>query len=243
MKRRLTGPYTFVLMVVLGLLIALQGKALQTGVKYVPLQQLNDFKVVLETEAAEVEQLKKLVGESKEKLSKLGANNGDDDEMIASLKSEIETMKIVSGMSDVEGAGVIVLITDGDRELLENEDPNNIIVHDVDIRTIVDDLWYAGAEAISINGQRILFNISEIYCNGPTIRVNNRRFSQPFIIRAIGDRKHLEAAINAPGMYGNTLRQWGIFVEVNTKIYMKIAGYEGEVRYQYLQDLDEGAVK
>lgn len=243
MKRRLTGPYTFVLMVILGLLIALQGKALQTGVKYVPLQQLNDYKVVLETEAAEVEQLKKVIRDREQRLSELDAGNGDDAQMITSLESEIESMKLISGMTDVEGPGVIVLITDGDRELIENENPNNIIVHDVDIRTIVDDLWYAGAEAISINGQRILFNISDIYCNGPTIRVNNKRFSQPFIIRAIGDRKYLEAAINAPGKYGNTLRQWGIFVEVNTKIYMKIAGFEGDVRYQYLQELDEGDAK
>ncbi len=240
MRRRLSSPYIFVLMVTLGLLVALQGKALQTGVKYVPLQQLNDYKAVLESEQAEVEQLKRVVEEKKLKYNEIDNFDGDDERIIDSLQQEIAEMKRISGMTDVEGSGVIVLITDGERDLMENEDPNNIIVHDVDIRTVVDDLWYAGADAISINGQRILFNISDVYCNGPTIKVNNKLFSQPFIIRAIGDRKHLEAAINAPGKYGNTLRQWGIFVEVNTKIYMKIAGYEGDVRYQYLQDLDKG---
>ncbi len=63
MRRRLSSPYIFVLMVTLGLLVALQGKALQTGVKYVPLQQLNDYKAVLESEQAEVEQLKRVVEE------------------------------------------------------------------------------------------------------------------------------------------------------------------------------------
>jgi len=240
MRRRLSRPYIFVLMLTLGLLISFQIKALQTGVKYVPLQQLSDFKVVMNKEIAEVEQLKERVKEGKEKIAEFTGVDDNESQIIKSLREEIDQVKQLTGVTNVEGPGVIVLVTDGERELLENEDPNNIIVHDADIRTLVDDLRYAGAEAISINGQRVLFNITDIYCNGPTIRVNKKVFSQPFIIRAIGNRKHLEAAINAPGQYGNTLRQWGLFVEVNTQIYMKIKGFDSVVEYDYLKDVDEG---
>lgn len=243
MRRSLSSPYIFVLMITLGLLIALQGKALQSGVRYVPLQQLNDYNAVLESETASVKQIKQLLNEKKNEYEKMNSYTGDDEQMIEALETEIYETKRYAGLTSVNGTGVVVLITDGERELLENEDPNNIIVHDVDIRTIVDELRYAGAEAISINGERILFNISYIHCNGPTIRVNSKVFSQPFIIRAIGDKKHLEAAINAPGQYGNTLRQWGLFVEVNTKTYMEIDAFTEDVNYEYLNEYNEGEVK
>lgn len=240
MRRRLSKPYIFVLMLTLGLLISLQGKALQTGVKYVPLQELSYFKLVLDKEEAELDKLRQRIEENKERISNMADSDGSTVQIEKTLLDEIEELKGVIGIADVEGPGVIVIVTDGERDLLENEDPNNIIVHDADIRTIVDDLRYAGAEAISINGQRVIFNITDIYCNGPTIRVNNKVFSQPFIIRAIGNKKHLEASINAPGQYGNTLRQWGLFVEVNTQVYMKIDGYDNEVQHRYLKEFEEG---
>jgi uncharacterized protein YlxW (UPF0749 family) len=114
------------------------------------------------------------------------------------------------------------------------------MVHDVDIRNIVDDLRNAGAEAISINGQRIIFGQTKIYCTGPTVKINDDVFSQPFIMKAIGDRYHMEAAVNAPGQYGHTLRQWGIFVEVNTSVNIEIPAYTGNKRLIYAEEVKDG---
>ena len=129
----------------------------------------------------------------------------------------------------------MIIVSDGDRQLLDNENPNNLLVHDLDIQALVDDLLEAGAEAIAINGQRIIPHLTEIICNGPTIRVNEELYSQPFIIEAIGNRKHLEAAVNAPNKYGFVLKQWGLFLEVNTSIYLELSGYDTKIEYEYLK--------
>lgn len=90
------------------------------------------------------------------------------------------------------------------------------------------------ALAIAINGQRVVFNKSNIQCTGPTIKINDQVFAPPYIIEAVGDRKFLESAINAPGSFSESLRSWGVFVEVNTSISVTIPAYEGFVSYEYL---------
>lgn len=152
----------------------------------------------------------------------------------------MKKIKAFSGLKGLEGQGVIVIINDGERELNEFEDPNNVLVHNMDVQNLVDDLRYAGAEAISINDQRFVFGKTEIQCTGPTIRINDEVFAQPFIIKAIGDKHHLESAINAPGSFGQVLRQYGVFLEVYTSVNIEIPAYTGTTRPVYMKATEDG---
>lgn len=77
----------------------------------------------------------------------------------------------------------------------------------------INDLRKSGAEAISINGERVL-PLSEIKCSGATITINSTMYGQPFIIKAIGNGDSLMASILSPQSYVNLLREsYGIFVE------------------------------
>ena len=93
----------------------------------------------------------------------------------------------------------------------------------MDILRLVNDLKIAGAEAISINGQRLLSN-SEINCAGHTIRINNQFLLSP-CYKAIGNPKVLEAALVAPGSYGELLKQYGIYIKVDTSMNVQIPRY------------------
>lgn len=150
------------------------------------------------------------------------------------LLQDIEDYKLLAGYQDVSGEGVIVLLTDSNAPLVEDQNPNRLIVHDRDITMIINELRNAGAEAISINGQRYIVNRSQLYCNGPTIRINNQWFAQPFIIQAIGSRRELLAAINSNTSYAFGLKTRGIFIEANTSLSLNIPAYSGE-SYQYLE--------
>ena len=141
---------------------------------------------------------------------------------------------LLKDIEDVSGEGVIVLLTDSNAPLVEDQNPNRLIVHDRDITMIINELRNAGAEAISINGQRYIVNRSQLYCNGPTIRINNQWFAQPFIIQAIGSRRELLAAINSNTSYAFGLKTRGIFIEANTSLSLNIPAYSGE-GYQYLE--------
>lgn len=144
------------------------------------------------------------------------------------LLQEIADYKLLAGYEDVSGEGVVVLLTDSNAPLAEDQNPNRLIVHDRDITMIINELKNAGAEAISINGQRYIVDRSQLYCNGPTIRINNQWFAQPFIIEAIGPRRELLAAINSNTSYAFGLKTRGIFIEANTNLYLTIPAYAGE---------------
>ena len=223
------------LSLVLGLLLAAQVKTFESGVKYLSIKDMYTLSIELESQKSELKLLSSKISELNTQISAYQTAKEDEEiDYEQFLLNEIEMTKMIAGLTKVEGPGVVIIVTDGTRELIEDENPNNLLVHDIDIRAMVDDMRNAGAEAIAINGQRVIFNKSNIICAGPTIKINDQVFAPPYIIEAIGDRKFLESAINAPGSFSESLRRWGVFVEVNTSISVSIPAYDGYVSYEYV---------
>lgn len=234
MKRRFSQWTVLILTILLGVLIMTQYKIIQYTQKYVSLQDINSLTNTLNFQESENLKLQEQISQLEEKITSYETAILEDGNIEEILSEQIAEFRKISGIEPLSGPGVVVIITDSDRKLFENEDPNNLLVHDLDIMAVVDDLRAAGAEAIAVNKQRILFGITDIKCSGPTIRINDKLYSQPFIIEAIGNRKYLEAAVNAPDKYGEILRRWGIFVEVNTCVYIEVPGYNKSVNFKYI---------
>ena len=115
---------------------------------------------------------------------------------VQDLQSELSDLQARAGLTAVEGPGITVTLDDNTVGLASSpqNDANNYIIHYQYILRIVNDLKSGGAEAISVNDQR-LTTTSEIRCVGNTILVNTTRLAPPFEIRAIGDVLSLEDAI------------------------------------------------
>jgi uncharacterized protein YlxW (UPF0749 family) len=177
------------------------------------------------------EQLDNLVKEIE--LYQLAAE--DDQTLYTLLDEEKKSYRLLAGYVPLEGEGVVILMSDSQRVRGEYQSINELIIHDEDVYQIIWELRNAGAEAISINDERFLFHYSKVTCNGPTIRVNNRLYSQPFIIKAIGPRKALQAAVNVYGSYADSLRQKGVFIEANTSVIVEIPAYPDEQTLRYLE--------
>jgi len=228
----------FILTLMLGMMAAIQFRITDAGIKYMSIKEMYDSAIQLDAQRAELDQLKLKVNTLKEQITTYQtANENERINFENVLSVELNHTEIIAGLTDLEGPGVVIIVEDGTRELNDNESPDNVLVHDIDIRAMVDDLRNAGAEAIAINGQRVVYNKSNIQCTGPTIKINDQVYAPPYIIKAIGDRRFLESAINAPGSYSESLRNWGIFVEVNTAISVTIPAFSGGVNYQYLDEL------
>ena len=99
------------------------------------------------------------------------------------------------------------------------------IIHDHDIRTILNDLKKAGAQAIAINGERVV-PMSEQICAGPTILINGNRYPVPYVIEAIGDPYALYEAMDISYKVAE-LREFNIQVDIKKAESIRISKFSG----------------
>lgn len=106
---------------------------------------------------------------------------------LAEVNRQLADARVAAGLTAVHGPGVVIEIADSRRVVPAGENPANYIVLADDLRDLVVALWHAGAEAIAINGERLVAT-SSIYGVGSSVLVNTAFLSPPFRIEAIGPR-------------------------------------------------------
>jgi len=134
----------------------------------------------------------------------------------------------------VKGPGVTVEMNDAQKPVGSGQDPNLFIIHDDDILAVVNELFAAGAEAMCINGQRVVAT-TEVRCVGPVIMVNGNRVAPPILIQAIGDSSVLEAALKMRGGVVDNLGLWGIEVKIKVEEEVVLPAYSGSVNFKFAQ--------
>lgn len=160
-------------------------------------------------------------------------NASTNDTLISSMKSELEQAKVLAGLATVKGEGVVVILQDSTDTNMSIEAG---LVHDTDITSIVNELRAAGAEAISVNGERIL-STTAIRCVGPTIQINGTKVASPFHIKAIGNAKYLESALNLKGGVVDSLKAYGIQVEIAINEGIIIDKYNDTLKLKYASEV------
>ena len=224
--------------IAMGLMISMQFKTVQGGnrlpisisaTNYARSEELTQqLKKVQEEKANLEQQLEELTKRFKEYEDAASK----DDAALKNLQQDVEKYKILAGLTDMVGPGVIVTVNDSDLQPRDGEDPNLYLVHDEDLLNIVNELKAGGAEAIAINDQRIIA-MSEIRCVGPTININSTRYAPPYVIKAIGDPDTLQAALNLKGGIVDTLRFYGIKVDIQTSDKIVVPKYSDPIKFFY----------
>lgn len=197
-KAKLIAMRSFltVLGVFFGVLISAQMNSIPERVTnpIAPYASLKETKESLYQEQLELKAEIKNLQESIQKIQK-------DSENIALTKGELEDLKnekAKAGLTKINGPGVIITLDDSKASVVSEDS----IVHAADLRDIINLLWGSGAEAISINGQRIVVNTA-IDCIVNTILVNDTRISTPFNIEAIGDQSQMYNNLISPLLLTN----------------------------------------
>ena len=166
-----------------------------------------------------------------EKERESTTRNNDE---LAGLEDQIKEGNKLLGLTEVTGEGVIVTLKDN-TSIPSNSivDISQLLVHDMDILSVINELKNAGAEAISINDQRIV-STSAITCDGNVVQVNGEKVGAPFEIKAIGLSEQL-AALSRPGGYLSVLQDYGISAELVKSKNLTIPKYAGSINYKYIQ--------
>lgn len=138
---------------------------------------------------------------------------------------ELKKYNILLGLTDVIGEGITLTLSDSSGEA-GTLDLSSLIVHDRDLKMIVNELANAGAEAISINNERIV-NTTCITCAGNVIQINGNKVGSPFVIKAIGNQASLYGAITRTGGYAYYLKSNSIGVDTKKSNNIQINKFSG----------------
>lgn len=181
----------------------------------------------------QIKEIEKIDQQLQEKLEIATENNSE----LEDSKNQINDGNKIIGLSEVNGPGVIITVADSDIDPDTVLNPNNLLVHDKDILKIVNELKNAGAEAISINDQRVIATTS-IICGGNVININGERIGSPFTIKAIGLPETL-ANLSRPGGYLSILEQDNkLNVSLKKSNDITISKYSGVLNFKYLSSID-----
>ena len=135
------------------------------------------------------------------------------------------------GKTDVEGKGIIITLKDS-----TSDDTNKIAASN--LLVVVNALKLAGAEAISINDQRIV-NMSDIVDINSDyssfIKINGQRILAPYTIKAIGDPTYMESSLIGNGGAVDTLKKTGQDITIDKPNNIKILKYSGELKTKYIE--------
>lgn len=140
-----------------------------------------------------------------EQIDELRAQNTKLENLVAEggrgtkeLNNNLQSTKLMAGLTEVVGPGITVELNDSKKSIESFLDVGGGVIHDTDILKIVNELWNAGAEAVSVNGRRVGPR-TNFRCVGSTVLVDGVRIAPPIQIEAIGDQQTLLGAVNMPG--------------------------------------------
>ena len=155
------------------------------------------------------------------------------------LEKRVDTLSQFGGLAPVQGPGIRIELDDSRLPVATEFDQNPYTVHDQDLLLVVNELWSAGAEAMSVGGQRLVAD-SPIRCAGPVIQVNGIGLTPPYIIEAIGDSKTMAGALaDLRGGIIDQLRTVGIEVKITKSEQMVIGGLTREPAFRYARPASE----
>lgn len=192
--------------------------------------EVNQWKDAYNNSSEKIIELNEKINE----YQKVSAESNDD---VALIKEELDEAKVIAGLTEVNGKGIVVVLDD--KKALEDialdagyYDSNVFLIHDIDIMTIINELVLNGAEAISVNGQRIT-TFTGIRSVGPVIEVNGVKMSAPYEIKAIGNPDILSTNINLRGGKVNELRALKINIDIKKEEQIIVPAYEGTLNIKY----------
>ena len=119
----------------------------------------------------------------------------------------------LGGFTAVSGPGVGVTLSDSNRAIKPSDNPSTALVQDSDLTFLVMMLWYGGARAIAINGERVT-TLTTITSSGPALLINGRRLVGPFEVVAAGDPWVLRGVLETRGGFADRMRESGLGVRI-----------------------------
>ncbi|MCB7135752.1 DUF881 domain-containing protein [Cellulosimicrobium marinum] len=152
---------------------------------------------------------------------------------------------VAAGTVAVTGPGVSVMLDDAPSDATYSEafPPDTRVVHQQDIQAVVNALWAGGAEAMTLQGQRVTAT-SAFRCAGNILLLHGRVYSPPYVVEAIGDPEELQAALDRSekiDIYQQYVEAVNLGWAVEDHQRIEMPRYEGALELEYARTASEAA--
>ncbi|PTR25686.1 uncharacterized protein YlxW (UPF0749 family) [Rhodococcus sp. OK519] len=177
-------------------------------------------------------------------VEELQENAASTDSRVAEVLAETRALADAAGLTELSGPGVVVTLTDAPRDAdgkyPAGASPDDLVVHQQDVQSVLNALWTGGAEAIAMQDQRIV-NTSAPRCIGNTLLLHGRTYSPPYVVTAIGDPARLAATLaNEPGI--KTFKQYavryGLGYTQQESGNLTVPAYTGQLNTEYARPVE-----
>jgi uncharacterized protein YlxW (UPF0749 family) len=204
---------------------------------------VSDLDTVVQQERARVDGLQQQVGSLAGEVDRLGQGVGDTG--VDELRGQVEALRQPAGFAAVRGPGVTVVLEDAPEEVIdaavaaEEVSADQLIVHQQDIQAVVNALWLGGAEAMTLQEQRVI-STTGIKCVGNTVVLHGIPYAPPYVITALGDPTELIAALNSSEYidgYRTYVEAYDLGYELTTRSNAVFPAYNGAAELQHASAL------
>lgn len=189
-----------------------------------------DLKTQIAAYKTKYEETEQQYEENKNKIQEYKVTSNENKEASKILDQELEQSKALLGLTDLKGEGVIITLKDNNETQFTSEN----------LRYLINELKYAGAEAISINGNRIINLTDIVTINNSFIVINgNTRINSPYEVKVIGDRKYLTSTLNMKNSgFVDLMKSSNLEVNVKESDNILIGKYTGSIKSNYIKEVE-----
>jgi uncharacterized protein YlxW (UPF0749 family) len=204
-----------------------QGTDLRSG----RFSQLTDLITATQTTVAEQE---REAAALRQEVARVAAAAATGSSTVAAETRRGDALLAAAGLQAVTGPGLVVTLDDAPRpkpgQPPASDNPDDLVVHQQDVQSVLNALWAGGAEAVTLMGDRVI-STSAVRCVGNTLLVQGGRLvGPPFVVRAVGDAPRMRAALAAePGvaLFRRYVDAFGLGYLVSDAERLDLPAYDG----------------
>lgn len=226
----------------LGFLVAAQLSAERPRVRYTSQERTPLLETAISLQRRQ-DGLKSRILELRTQIGELEGEGKGNAVVAKELNAELEAARIAAGLIALEGTGVVLRLEDSAEPPPPDGNVSDYVVSAHDIRTVVEELWLAGAEAVAVNGERVTI-ATAILDIGGSVLVNSAYVAGPYQIAAIGPEDLYDRLSSSVGFADFVVARAGAFgirISFAEPTAVSVPAYAGTVRLRYARPSEPSA--
>jgi uncharacterized protein YlxW (UPF0749 family) len=194
-----------------------------------------DLAGLVSEQSQRVAALRERAADLSRQVERLSSRSGNH--QVEEVQRRVDSLRVPAGMSAVEGPGITITLDDAPEEVVRDAGiaASDGIVHQQDIQAVANALWAGGAEAMTIQNQRVI-STTGIKCVGNTVRLHGVPYAPPYVISAVGDPVSMLQSVNS-NPYIQIYQQYVARVQLGWSLevedHLKLPAYGGSPDLHY----------